>query len=231
MSWVLVYKTMTEKKKSGTRGMTVRVKTAKSRSNSSARWLQRQLNDPYVQRARQEGYRSRAAFKLIEIDDKLQFLAKGKHVVDLGAAPGGWAQVAVQRCGEGNVIGIDLLEIPAVPGADLIMMDFMGDAAPEILKAKMGRADIVLSDMAPNASGNQNLDHIRIMVLVEAAFQFACEVLKPGGVFVAKVWQGGAQSGLLAEVKKHFAVVKHVKPKASRQDSAETFLVATGFRG
>lgn len=222
---------MTEKKKSGTRGMTVRVKTAKRRSNSSARWLQRQLNDPYVQLAKQEGYRSRAAFKILEIDDKLKFLTKGKQVVDLGAAPGGWAQVAVERCGEGNVIGIDLLEIPAVPGADLIMMDFMDDAAPDILKAKMGRADIVLSDMAPNASGNQNLDHIRIMVLVEAAFQFACEVLKPGGVFVAKVWQGGAESGLLAEVKKHFSSVKHVKPKASRQDSAETFLVATGFRG
>lgn len=221
---------MTEKKKSGTRGMTVRVKTAKRRSNSSARWLQRQLNDPYVQLAKQEGYRSRAAFKILEIDDKLKFLTKGKQVVDLGAAPGGWAQVAVERCGEGNVIGIDLLEIPAVPGADLIMMDFMDDAAPDILKAKMGRADIVLSDMAPNASGNQNLDHIRIMVLVEAAFQFACEVLKPGGVFVAKVWQGGAESGLLAEVKKHFTSVKHVKPKASRQDSAETFLVATGFR-
>lgn len=222
---------MADKKKSGVRGMTVRVKTAKNRSNSSARWLQRQLNDPYVQRAKQEGYRSRAAFKLIEIDDKLHFLTKGKRVVDLGAAPGGWAQVAVQRCGEGNVIGIDLLEIPAVPGADLIKMDFMDDAAPDVLKAKMGRADVVLSDMAPNASGNQNLDHIRIMVLVEAAFQFACEVLAPGGVFVAKVWQGGAESSLLAEVKRHFAVVKHVKPKASRQDSAETFLVATGFRG
>lgn len=211
--------------------MTVRVKTAKNRSNSSARWLQRQLNDPYVQLAKQEGYRSRAAFKILEIDDKLKFLTKGKQVVDLGAAPGGWAQVAVERCGEGNVIGIDLLEIPAVPGADLIMMDFMDDAAPDILKAKMGRADVVLSDMAPNASGNQSLDHIRIMVLVEAAFQFACEVLKPGGVFVAKVWQGGAQSELLSEVKKHFSSVKHVKPKASRQDSAETFLVATGFRG
>ncbi len=211
--------------------MTVRVKTAKSRSNSSARWLQRQLNDPYVQRAKQEGYRSRAAFKILEIDDKLHFLTKGKQVVDLGAAPGGWAQVAVERCGEGNVIGIDLLEIPAVPGADLIMMDFMDDAAPDILKAKMGRADVVLSDMAPNASGNQSVDHIRIMVLVEAAFMFACEVLKPGGVFVAKVWQGGTESGVLAEVKKHFTTVKHVKPKASRQDSAETFLVATGFRG
>lgn len=222
---------MTDKKKSSTRGMTVRVKTAKNRSNSSARWLQRQLNDPYVQLAKQEGYRSRAAFKILEIDDKLKFLTKGKQVVDLGAAPGGWAQVAVERCGEGNVIGIDLLEIPAVPGADLIMMDFMDDAAPDILKAKMGRADVVLSDMAPNASGNQSLDHIRIMVLVEAAFQFACEVLKPGGVFVAKVWQGGAQSELLSEVKKHFSSVKHVKPKASRQDSAETFLVATGFRG
>ncbi len=220
-----------KKTQKSSRGVVVRVKTAYGRTNSSSRWLQRQLNDPYVQKAKREGYRSRAAFKLTEIDDKLHFLAKGKKVVDLGAAPGGWAQVAVQRCGENNVVGIDLLEIPSIPGATFLMMDFMDDAAPDELKALMGRADIVLSDMAPNASGNQKLDHMRIMILVEAGFHFACEVLERGGVFVAKVWQGGAESSVLAEIKKRFATVKHVKPKASRQDSAETFLVATGFKG
>jgi 23S rRNA (uridine2552-2'-O)-methyltransferase len=223
---------MTDKKpKKSSRGVVVRVKTASGRTISSSRWLARQLNDPYVQKAKKEGYRSRAAFKLSEIDDRFHFLAKGKNVVDLGAAPGGWAQVAVQRCGENRVVGIDLLEIPAIPGATFLAMDFMDDAAPDALKALMGHPDIVLSDMAPNASGNQKLDHMRIIILVEAAFYFACEVLKPGGVFVAKVWQGGAESGVLAEIKRRFATVKHVKPKASRQDSAETFLVATGFKG
>lgn len=219
------------KKPSSSRGMTVRVKTAKDRSNSSARWLARQLNDPYVQRAKKDGYRSRAAYKLIEINEKLGFLTKGKRVVDLGAAPGGWSQVVVERCGENTVVGIDLLEIPAIPGAHLLVKDFMDDDAPDLLKSLMGHPDIVLSDMAPNASGTQNLDHLRIMILVEAAFMFACEVLKPGGVFVAKVWQGGAEAELLAQIKKKFSIVKHIKPKASRQDSAETFLVATGFRG
>lgn len=217
--------------KTASRNSVVRVKTARGRTTASNRWLQRQLNDPYVKKAKAEGYRSRAAYKLIEIDDKLSFLTKGKHVLDLGAAPGGWAQVCVQRCGEGSVVGIDLLEIPDVVGAHFLQMDFMDDAAPEALKALKGRPDIVLSDMAPNASGNQKLDHMRIMLLVEAAFYFACEVLKPGGVFVAKVWQGGAESTLLADIKRRFSVVKHVKPKASRQDSAETFLVATGFKG
>lgn len=221
---------MANKKSSSSRGMVVRVKTARGRSNASSRWLARQLNDPYVQKAKKDGYRSRAAYKLSEIDDKLRFLAPGKQVVDLGAAPGGWSQVVVERCGEDSVVGIDLLEIPPVPGATFLQMDFMDDAAPGALKALKGEADIVLSDMAPNASGNQKLDHLRIVMLVEAAFQFACEVLKPGGVFVAKVWQGGAESELLAEIKRSFTSVKHIKPKASRQDSAETFLVATGFR-
>lgn len=221
---------MSQKKQNASRGLSVRVKTARGRSNSSARWLARQLNDPYVQKAKREGYRSRSAFKLIEIDEKTHILDKGKKIVDLGAAPGGWAQVCVQRCGEGNVVGIDLLEVAPLPGAQFLHMDFMDDKAPDALKALMGQADVVLSDMAPNASGNQSLDHLRIVQLVEAAFYFACEVLKPGGAFVAKVWQGGAEAQLLAEIKKRFANVKHIKPKSSRQDSAETFLVATGFR-
>jgi len=222
---------MTEKSSDKTsRGVTVRVKTARGRTTSSSRWLQRQLNDPYVARAKKDGYRSRAAYKLIELDDKFGFLKAGKHVVDLGAAPGGWSQVAVARCGKDNVAGIDLLEIPPVPGAALLQMDFMDDAAPAALKALMGHADIVLSDMAPNASGQPNLDHLRILILVEAAFEFALEVLKPGGVFVAKVWQGGTENKLLERMKKHFVTVKHAKPKSSRQDSAETFVVAVGFR-
>jgi 23S rRNA (uridine2552-2'-O)-methyltransferase len=212
------------------RGIVVRVKTARGRSTSSSRWLQRQLNDPYVAQAKKDGYRSRAAYKLLELDDKYNFLSSGKRVVDLGAAPGGWSQVAVARCGKDNVAGIDLLEIPPVPGAAFLQMDFMDDAAPETLKTMMGKADIVLSDMAPNASGNPSLDHMRIIILVEAAFEFAVEVLKPGGTFIAKVWQGGTEHTLLARMKKHFAAVKHAKPKSSRQDSAETFVVAMGFR-
>ena len=223
---------MTEKKsQKSSRGLVVRVKTARGRSNASNRWLARQLNDPYVQKAKREGYRSRAAYKLSEIDDRFHFLGKGKNVVDLGSAPGGWAQVAVQRCGENRVVGIDLLEIPPIAGTNFLTMDFMDDTAPDALKVLMGNPDIVLSDMAPNASGNQKLDHMRIVLLVEAAFHFACEVLKPDGIFVAKVWQGGAKTELLAEIKRRFTTVKHVKPKASRQDSAETFLVAMGFKG
>jgi 23S rRNA (uridine2552-2'-O)-methyltransferase len=221
---------MTKHGSKSSRGVVTRVKTAKGRTNSSTRWLARQLNDPYVQKAKAEGYRSRAAFKILELDEQFHFFKKGRKVVDLGAAPGGWAQVAVARCGEGNVVGIDLLEIPAIPGATMLQMDFMDDAAPGALKTQMGSADIVLSDMAPNASGQPDLDHLRIVMLVEAAFEFACEVLKPGGVFVAKVWQGGTERDLLAQIKKRFAIVKHAKPKASRADSAETFLVATGFR-
>ncbi len=222
---------MTEKRDKSSRGVTVRVKTAQGRTTSSTRWLQRQLNDPYVVLAKRDGYRSRAAYKILELDDKFHFFGKNKKVVDLGAAPGGWSQVAVARCGEDCVVGIDLLEIPHIPGAELLQMDFMDDAAPDALKALMGRADIVLSDMAPNASGQPNLDHMRIIILAEAAFDFACEVLKPGGVFVAKVWQGGTEKALLDRLKKSFTTVKHAKPKASRQDSAENFVVAMGFRG
>lgn len=222
---------MTEKTgDKSSRSVTVRVKTAQGRSTSSTRWLRRQLNDPYVARARKEGFRSRAAFKLVELDEKFHFLKAGKKVVDLGAAPGGWAQVAVRKCGEGNVVGIDLLEIPPLPGAEFLHMDFMDDAAPNALKALMGHTDIVLSDMAPNASGQKSLDHTRIVTLVEAAFEFAIEVLRPGGVFVAKVWQGGTENALLARMKKHFTSVRHAKPESSRKDSAETFVVATGFR-
>jgi len=213
------------------RGVSVRVKTAKRRTISSSLWLKRQLNDPYVVKARKEGYRSRAAYKLIEINEKHEFLKKGLHVVDLGAAPGGWSQVAVERVGFDNVIGLDLLEVPAVAGANIFQMDFMDDDAPAKLKELMPRVDIVLSDMAPNASGQPNLDHLRIILLVEAAFDFACEVLSPNGVFVAKVWQGGTEHKLLEKMKQYFTTVKHVKPKASRQDSAETFVVAQGFRG
>jgi len=223
---------MTEKNSGkSSRGVSVRVKSARGRSTSSTRWLQRQLNDPYVARAKKDGYKSRAAYKLLELDEKFHFLAKGKKVLDLGAAPGGWAQVVVQKCGEDTVVGIDLLEIDSIPGAHFLMMDFMDDSAPQALKDMMGRADIVLSDMAPNASGQPSLDHMRIVLLVEAAFDFSLEVLKPGGTFVAKVWQGGTENKLLERMKKHFTSVRHAKPKASRQDSAETFVVAMGFKG
>ncbi len=223
---------MTDKKKpaSSSRGIHVRVKTAKKRSTSSTRWLARQLNDPYVVKARREGYRSRAAYKISELDDKYHFFRQGLKVVDLGAAPGGWMQVAVERCGEDNVIGLDLLEVDPIPGAEFLQMDFMEDEALSALASRIGKADIVLSDMAPNASGQPSLDHLRIVTLVEAAFDYACGVLKPGGVFVAKVWQGGTANELLSRIKSRFDTVKHAKPKASRQDSAETFLVAIGFK-
>jgi 23S rRNA (uridine2552-2'-O)-methyltransferase len=222
---------MSEKKQTNSsRNVSIRVKTARGRTTSSARWLARQLNDPYIVQAKKDGYRSRAAYKLIELDEKFHFLGKGKIVADLGAAPGGWSQVAVKNCGEGKVVGIDLLEIPPIAGATLMKMDFMDDTAPDILKSHFKHVDIVLSDMAPNASGQPDLDHMRIVILVEAAFEFACEVLKPGGVFVAKVWQGGTERELLEKMKKHFIKVRHAKPKASRQDSAETFVVAEGFR-
>lgn len=211
------------------RGMFVRVKTAKKRSTSSAQWLKRQLNDPYVRRAKEDGYRSRAAYKILELDEKFHFLKKGMKVVDLGAAPGGWAQVMSQR--GMTVVGIDLLEIPPIPGTVLLKMDFMDDDAPALLKKELGGpADLVVSDMAPNASGDPQLDHMRIVMLVEAAFDFACEVLKPGGGFVAKAWQGGTEAELLKRIKQRFSSVKHAKPPASRSDSAETFLIAMGFK-
>jgi 23S rRNA (uridine2552-2'-O)-methyltransferase len=213
----------------------VRVKTAKGRPVGSKLWLERQLNDPYVARARTEGYRSRAAYKLIEIDDKHHVLKPGAKVVDLGAAPGGWAQVAAKRVrsgeGRGRVVGIDLLAMPPIPGVEFMQLDFLNPAAPDKLKAVLdGPADVVLSDMAANATGHRPTDHLKIMALVELAAEFAQEVLKPGGAFLAKVIQGGTEAKLLAELKRDFATVKHVKPPASRPDSAELYLLATGFR-
>ncbi len=207
-----------------------RVKSAKGRKTSSTLWLKRQLNDPYVEKAKKEGYASRAAFKLIELDDRVKLLKKGMKIVDLGAAPGGWSQVAAKKgC---TVVAIDLLAMDAIAGVDFIQMDFMDDDAPDKLKAMLdGPADIVLSDMAPNTIGHKATDHIRIMAVVEAAFLFSTEVLKPGGAFVAKVFQGGAQNDILAEMKRHFKTVKHIKPPASRQESSEQYVVATGFKG
>ncbi len=209
------------------------MKTAKRRSVSSARWLERQLNDPYVAEARKRGYRSRAAFKLAQLDDRFHFLKNGARVVDLGCAPGGWTQVVVERCGRSvRVVGIDLAEVEAIPGADLLVGDFLDEDAPERLKTALGGpADVVLSDMAAHATGHAKTDHLKVMALVEAAHLFAREVLAPGGAFVAKVLQGGTERDLLAALKRDFARVAHVKPAASRADSAEMYLVATGFRG
>ena len=214
------------------RSLKVRVKD-KSKSASSRRWLTRQLNDPYVARAKREGYRSRAAFKLAEIDGKHHIIKSGARVVDLGAAPGGWSQVARKRAGAvGRVVAIDLLDIEPIAGVDFIAMDFLDPDAPERLKAMLdGPADLVLSDMAANATGHRQTDHLKIMALVEAAAAFASEVLAPGGAFLAKVIQGGTDGTLLAALKRDFAAVKHIKPPASRTDSAELYVLATGFRG
>ncbi len=212
-----------------------KVRTAKGRKNSSTRWLKRQLNDPYVDEAEKHGYRGRAAFKIKEMDEKLHILKKGAVVVDLGAAPGGWCQIATEK--ECKVVAIDLLEIDEIVGVDFFQMDFMDDDAPRVLKESLskisneGLADVVLSDMAPNTIGHKQTDHIRIMAVVEAAYYFACEVLKPDGVFVAKVFQGGAQDTLLKEMKKNFTSVKHMKPPASRKESSEQYVIATGFKG
>jgi 23S rRNA (uridine2552-2'-O)-methyltransferase len=220
----------------GGRGLKVRVKTARKRSPASARWLERQLNDPYVAEARRDGYRSRAAYKLIEIDDKNRLFKPGQHIVDLGAAPGGWSQVAAARVGaregRGRVIAIDLLEMDAIEGAEFRQMDFHAPEAPATLREWLGGpADGVLSDMAANATGHRKTDQLRIMGLVELAADFAGEVLGPGGFFLAKVLQGGAEGDVLARLKREFASVRHLKPKASRADSAELYLLATGFRG
>ena len=220
----------------GGRELKVRVKTGKSRTLSSKLWLERQLNDPYVARAKREGYRSRAAYKLIEIDDKHHVLKSGGRVVDLGAAPGGWSQVAAARTGaakgKGRVVAIDILEMPAIPGVAFARLDFLDADAPEKLTQMLGgQADLVLSDMAANATGHRKTDHLKIMALVEAALEFAREVLAPGGAFIAKVLQGGTEGQLLADLKRDFASVKHIKPAASRADSAELYVLATGFRG
>lgn len=220
------------------RNVHTRVKTSQGRSKSSVKWLARQLNDPYVKKAKQEGYRSRAAYKLQEMDDKLQILKPGVHVVDLGAAPGGWLQIAAERTKvlEGSksiIVGIDLLDIKPVEGTQFIQGDFTDEDAPEKLQEMMGgkKADVVLSDMAPNASGHAPTDHLRIMMLCEIAFDFALEVLKPGGTYLAKTLQGGTEKQLLDRMKASFQTVKHLKPKASRQDSAEMYVVALGFKG
>jgi 23S rRNA (uridine2552-2'-O)-methyltransferase len=205
------------------------------RSLSSKLWLERQLNDPYVERAKREGYRSRAAFKLKEIDERYKLLKSGQAVVDLGAAPGGWSQIAAKKTGsvegKGKVVAIDLLEMPEIPGVIFAQLDFLDDDAPAKLRELLGGgADLVMSDMAANTTGHRTTDQLRIMALVESAAHFAEEVLKPGGIFLAKVFQGGADSELLAQLKRDYASVKHVKPAASRADSSERYLLATGFR-
>lgn len=222
---------------SGARSKAVRVRAKKGRSLSSTLWLQRQLNDPYVAEAKRQGFRSRAAFKLRELDDRFHFLKRGMAVIDLGAAPGGWTQIAVERVGAqgggpGKVVGIDLQAIDPIPGAKLLEGDFLAEDAPQRLTEALGRpADLVLSDMAPSSTGHAQTDHLRIMGLLEAAVDFAAEVLAPGGAFVGKVLQGGAEANLLADLKRMFAQVRHAKPPASRKDSSELYLVATGFRG
>jgi 23S rRNA (uridine2552-2'-O)-methyltransferase len=216
----------------GDRRLKVRVKD-KRKTQSSRKWLERQLNDPYVARAKRDGYRSRAAYKLIEIDDKHRLFKPGARVADLGAAPGGWSQVAAKRTGaNGRVVGIDILDMDEIPGVEFAKIDFLDPDAPDRLKEMLGGpADVVLSDMAANATGHRQTDHLKIMALVEAAAEFAGEVLKPGGAFLSKVIQGGTEGALLAGLKRDFASVKHVKPAASRSDSAELYVLATGFRG
>jgi len=215
------------------RGEKTRVKTSKYRKTSSTRWLQRQLNDPYVAAAKRDGYRSRAAYKLIELDEKFGFLRGAKSVVDLGAAPGGWAQVASKECaGDVSIIGIDLLEVAPVAGATMLEMDFTTDEAEKALLDLIdGPVDVVMSDMAAATTGHQNTDYIRTHGLVELAFDFACKVLGENGTFVTKVFAGGTDNKLLAEMKKHFKTVRHFKPPASRSESKETYLVAQGFKG
>ena len=216
----------------GGRGLTERVKTARGRTASSNRWLQRQLNDPYVRRAKAEGLRSRAAFKLQELDERFHLLKSGMAVVDLGAAPGGWTEYAVGRVGtSGKVVAIDINEWQPVPGAECMTLDFLDPSAPDRLKQALGGpADIVLSDMAAPTIGHSGTDHLRIMALAEAAWLFAKEVLKPGGAFICKVFQGGAEADLLNDIKGHATSVRHAKPPASRKESSEVYLVATGFK-
>lgn len=225
--------TKSAKEVRGRHSLTVRVKTAKSRDKSSNRWLERQLNDPYVAESKRVGYRSRAAFKLIQLDEKYKFLGKGKTIVDLGCAPGGWTQVAVMRNkGSGQVVGLDILETEPIEGATLVQQDFTEEDAADKLKAMLnGEADIVMSDMAANTTGHQQTDHLRTIALVETAYEFAKEVLAKDGIFIAKVFQGGAEGSLLADAKKNFKKVGHSKPDASRQGSPETYLVCQGFKG
>jgi 23S rRNA (uridine2552-2'-O)-methyltransferase len=225
----------------GARDLTVKVRSAKGRKLSSTRWLERQLNDPYVRRARSEGYRGRAAYKIMELDDRFRFLVPGARVLDLGSAPGGWLQVAVPRInalGEkagkprGRIIGLDLQEVDPVPGAEIHQLDFLSEGADDLVRGWLGgQADVVMSDMAAASSGHRQTDHLRIVALCEAAAALAFDVLAPGGTFVAKVLAGGAETSLQQDLKRRFAKVVNVKPPASRADSAEKFVVATGFRG
>lgn len=221
----------------GTRALKERVKTARGRKTSSTRWLQRQLNDPYVAAAKAQGFRSRAAFKLLEIDDKFHFLKPGATIIDLGAVPGGWSQIAAQRVGtqegHGQVIALDINPMEPLPGVRFFEFDFLDDAAVRVLLETLdnGKADVVLSDMAAPASGHRQTDHMKIMALCEAAADFAVGVLAPGGTFLAKVLRGGTENELLAAMKRDYTTIRHVKPKASRSDSAETYVLATGFRG
>jgi 23S rRNA (uridine2552-2'-O)-methyltransferase len=222
--------------RAGGRSLKVRVKTARKRSLSSTLWLQRQLNDPYVARAKRDGYRSRAAYKLLEMDDRYHLLKPGMRIVDLGAAPGGWSQIAADRVkvgeGRGKVVGVDLLDMEPISGVAFAVKDFNDEDAPEFIKTMLGGdADGVMSDMAANATGHKATDHLKIVALADLAADFAGEVLSPGGFFVAKVLQGGTEGQLLARLKRDFAVVRHVKPAASRAGSAELYVLATGFRG
>ncbi|WBV44532.1 RlmE family RNA methyltransferase [Pseudoroseomonas cervicalis] len=215
------------------RGLTTRLRTAKGRTTASQRWLERQLNDPYVRAAKAAGWRSRAAFKLIELDEKYKLLKPGQRIVDLGAAPGGWTQVAVQRTGDrGKVVGLDLLPMDVIAGATLLQGDFQDEAVEQaVLDALDGPADLVMSDMAPNTTGHNATDHLRILGLVELALDFADKVLVPGGAFIAKVFQGGTEREMLNRLKRDYATVRHAKPPASRKDSAEMYVVAQGYRG
>jgi len=209
-----------------------RLKTAKGRKVSSTRWLERQLNDPYVRRAKAENYRSRAAYKLLELDERFGLLKGAKAVVDLGIAPGGWSQVVRRKTPQAKVVGIDLLPTDPIDGVEILQMDFMDDQAPEKLREALGGpADLVLSDMAANTVGHPQTDHLRTMSLVETGLEFAKDVLKPGGAYVAKVLAGGTDNELLAQLKRHFTTVKHAKPPASRKDSSEWYVVAQGFKG
>ncbi|MGA0394591.1 MAG: RlmE family RNA methyltransferase [Rhodospirillales bacterium] len=215
------------------RGMATRVKTAKGRKSSSTRWLQRQLNDPYVAEAQTRGYRSRAAFKLLELNERFNILSAGQNVVDLGAAPGGWTQVIQEKLGNsaGAIVAVDQNEIEPLDGVTVLKLDIYEENAPDQIKAALnGQADVVLSDMAPAATGHRSTDHLRIIGLCEAALDIAINVLSPGGTLIAKVWQGGTEQDLLTQIKKSFKQVKHAKPPASRADSAEVYVVAQGFR-
>jgi 23S rRNA (uridine2552-2'-O)-methyltransferase len=234
---------MTTKQGRGSQGgreLKVALRSGRGRTPASRRWLERQLNDPYVARAKREGLRSRAAFKLAEIDDKYRLFAPGAKVADLGATPGGWSQVAAARTGatdgaggqRGSVVACDILDMPRIPGVEFLQLDFLDTSAPDRLKERLGGlADVVMSDMAANATGHRKTDHLKIMALAEAAAMFARETLRPGGAFLCKVLQGGTEGELLAALKRDFATVKHVKPAASRSDSAELYVLATGYRG